>query len=332
MTVFVSFGFPSSVTLYFVKLCKELVEVVAKEVVLCVRYLLEIDYEVLGNNLESLWLLMFSYGTLGNTLTDSQEKSAVIPEIISLGCHMVNLYSELRQVSTSVVALCKALRCLVSSVRDINRSESLEYSLYHESWTKSLRLLICSPELRISIHNAVKSIPEGQVSLCIRELATDLSESFEWMKDNCLGKLYFNLKAEVFGCGISEVYALVLDSLMVTTGNSSLVGVSLNDLLTIIRPSMTILLSQETNGVHEFLSAVSGIKDETVPAHWIRVFFFRLYMSSRSLYRQAVSLAPPTTSKKMSEDMHDPFTAYSGNEWLENTETDDGYFSWIVQP
>lgn len=80
-------------------ICKELVEVVAKEVVLCVRYLLEIDYEVLGSDLESLWLLMFSYGTLGNTLTDSNEKSAVIPEIINLGCHMVNLYSELRQVS-----------------------------------------------------------------------------------------------------------------------------------------------------------------------------------------------------------------------------------------
>ncbi|GJX96872.1 nucleolar 27S pre-rRNA processing, Urb2/Npa2 [Tanacetum coccineum] len=312
--------------------CKELVEVVATEVVLCIRYLLEIDYEVLGNDLERLWLLMFSYGTLGNTRKDSQEKSAVISEIINLGCHMVNLYSELRQVSTSVVALCKAIRCLVSSVRDINRSESLEYSLYHESWTKSLRLLICSPELMNSIHNAVKSIPEGQVSLCIRELATDLSESLEWIKDSSLGKLYFNLKAEVFGCGISEVYTLVLDSLMVTTGNSSLVGVSLNDLLTIIRPSMSILLSKETDAVHEFLSVVSGIKDETIPAHWICVFFFRLYMSSRSLYRQAVSLAPPTTSKKMSEDMHDPFTAYSGNEWLENTETDDGYFSWIDKP
>nr|GEX95570.1 hypothetical protein [Tanacetum cinerariifolium] len=136
-----------------------------------------------------------------------------------------------------------------------------------------------------------------------------------WMPNRCLSSKSFSL------------YATCIVNL-----ESSLVGVSLNDLLTIIRPSMSILLSQETNGVHEFLSAVSGIKDKTVPAHWICVFFFRLYMSSRSLYRQAVSLAPPTTSKKMSEDMHDPFTAYSGNEWLENTETDDGYFSWIVQP
>lgn len=79
--------------------CKELVEVVAKELVLCLRYLLEIDYEVLGNDLERLWLLMFSYGTLGHSLNNMQDKSAVIQEILHLGCHMVNLYSDLRQVS-----------------------------------------------------------------------------------------------------------------------------------------------------------------------------------------------------------------------------------------
>lgn len=79
--------------------CKDLVELVAKDVISCLDYLLEIDYEVLGNDLESLWLLMFSYGTLGHSLTNLQDKPSIIPEILHLGCHMVNLYSELRQVS-----------------------------------------------------------------------------------------------------------------------------------------------------------------------------------------------------------------------------------------
>ncbi|KAK9051940.1 hypothetical protein SSX86_028568 [Deinandra increscens subsp. villosa] len=312
--------------------CKELVEVAAKELVLCINYLLKIDYEVLGNDLESLWLLMFSYGTFGHTLTNLQDESSVISEIISLGCHMVDLYSELRQVGTSVFALCKAIRRLVSSVRDIevDYPESCRSSLYHESWTKSLRLVICSPELRLSIHNAIKSIPEGQVSLCIQELATDLSESLEWMKGN-LGNLRQDLKAEVLGSGLSEVYALILDSLMVSSGNSSLVGVSLNDLMMVIRPILIILSSQQKDGVHKFLLEVSGCTDEALSFHWILVFFFRLYLSSRSLYRQAVSLAPPTTSKKMSEVMRDSFTSYSGNDWLEKTEKDEGYFSWISQ-
>ncbi|KAI3745178.1 hypothetical protein L1987_58284 [Smallanthus sonchifolius] len=311
---------------------KELVEVAAKELVLCINYILKVDYEVLGNDLESLWLLMFSYGTLGHTLTNLPYKSSVISEIIHLGCHVVNLYSELRQVGTSVFALCKAIRRLVSSVRDIevNHTESCKSSLYHESWTKSLRLISCSPELRLSIHNAIKSIPEGQVSLCIQELVTDLSESIEWMKGN-LGNLCQDLKAEVLGSGLSEVYALILDSLIVTSGNSSLVGASLNDLMTVIRPIMSILISQRDNGVHKFLLEVSGCKDEMISAHWIFVFFFRLYLSSRSLYRQAVSLAPPITSKKMSEVMRDSFTAYSGNEWLEKNEKDEGFFSWISQ-
>ncbi|XP_071700781.1 uncharacterized protein [Rutidosis leptorrhynchoides] len=309
------------------RICKGLVEVVVKELVVCIRYLLEVDYEVLGNDLESLWLLMFSYGTLGHTLTYLQDQS-VISEILNLGCHMINLYSELRQVGTSIFALCKAIRSLVSSVRTIEAdcSQSSSSILYYESWTTSLRLILCSPDLRLSIHNAVKSIPEGQVSLCIQGLTTDLSESIDWMKGNSE-----NFCQEIVGSGLSEVYALVLDSLMVTSGNSSLVGVSLTDLITVIRPSMSILISQQSDSVHEFVSEVSGCKDETCSAHWIFAFFFHLYMSCRSLYRQAVSLASPNTSKKMSEAIGDPLTAYSGNDWLEKTEIDGGYFFWISQ-
>nr|XP_043613515.1 uncharacterized protein LOC122585449 [Erigeron canadensis] len=330
------------------KTCKESVEVLGTELVLCIRYLLEIDYEVLGNDLESLWLLMFSFGTLGHTLNNVQNKTSVIPEILHLGCHMVNLYSELRQVGTSIFALCKAVRHFVSSVGDVeaNHSDSWRSSLYHESWTKSLRLILCSSELRLSIHNAVKSIPEGQVSLCIRELASDLSESLKWMNGNVENSSQnefstcLKLKAEILGIGLSEVYSLILDSLMVSTGNSSLVGDSLNAFMTVIRPSMSLLISQPSDGVYEFLATVSGKKfsnqaerkEETLHVHWIFVFCFRLYMSSRSLYRQAASLAPPTTSKRMSEEMRDSFTACSGNDWLEKTEKDEGYFSWIVQP
>ncbi|KAL8267847.1 hypothetical protein R6Q59_001645 [Mikania micrantha] len=312
-------------------ICNELVKVVARELVLCINYLLKIDYEVLGNDLESLWLLMFSYGTLGHTLTNLQDKASVISEIIHFGCHMLNLYSELRQVGTSVFALCKAIRRLVSSARDIevDHPESCT-SLYHESWTKSMKLILCSPKLRLSIHNAIKSIPEGQVSSCIQELATDLSDTLEWMK-SISGNLCQDLKAEVLGSGLSEVYALIMESLMVTSGNSILIGVSLNDLMMVLRPIMSILISPQKDGVHKFLSEVSGCKDETISAHWIFVFFFRLYLSSRSLYHQAISLAPPSTSKKMSEVMRDSFTAFSGNDWLEKTEKDEGYFSWISQ-
>ncbi|KAI3780909.1 hypothetical protein L2E82_10902 [Cichorium intybus] len=301
-------------------ICKEFVGLVAKEVVSCLQYLLEIDYEVLGNDLESLWLLMFSFGTLGHNLT------SIIPEILHLGCHMVNLYSELRQVGTSVFSLCKALRRSISSTTKTESNHS-------ESRSKSTRSILCSPELRLSIHNAVKSIPEGQVGLSIKELATDVSESLEWMKgtlDNSHHDIHF--KSEVLGSALSEVYTSILDSLMVTTGNSSLVGVSLNSLMTIISSSLSVLISQPKEGVHEFLSIVSGRKLKFSNKAGIFIFFFRLYMSSRSIYRQAISLAPPNTSKKMSEIMRDSFTAYSGNDWLEKTEKDNGYFSWILQP
>ncbi|GMH16380.1 hypothetical protein Nepgr_018221 [Nepenthes gracilis] len=66
--------------------------------------------------------------------------------------------------------------------------------------------------------------------------------------------------------------------------------------------------------------------------HWIILFFFRLYVSCRSLYHQAVSLMHPDSSKKMS--MLGDFSAgYSGWDWIARADlTDEGYFSWILRP
>ncbi|KAL9333248.1 hypothetical protein Peur_073387 [Populus x canadensis] len=106
---------------------------------------------------------------------------------------------------------------------------------------------------------------------------------------------------------------LVLDSLNITVGNSSTVGRTIKDLMAVIRPYISILVGLEPESVNEFISSVTGRTSDVrlagntadmlkfgASTHWVLVFFSRMYMSCRSLYRQAVALMPPDVSRKMS--------------------------------
>ncbi|RVW13171.1 hypothetical protein CK203_097773 [Vitis vinifera] len=176
-------------------------------------------------------------------------------------------------------------------------------------------MLLCSQEFKFAIYNAIRSIPEGQASECVRQLTTDISDSLKWMKTSCSvasGKESGNPKQ-----------------------SGSLLGFDLQ-----------VELLEKLDGVNEFISAVTerifynrvaecknDFRKLRASTHWIFVLFFRLYMSCRSLYRQSISLVPPTSAKKMSAVMGDFYIAHTGRDWVEKTDwTDQGYFSWIVQP
>ncbi|KAL3580749.1 hypothetical protein D5086_018584 [Populus alba] len=146
----------------------------------------------------------------------------------------------------------------------------------------------------------------------------------EWMKSTCSlvdGEVFgessvncsmhgFDLQVELFERGLSEIYVLVLDSLNVTVGNSSVVGRTIKDLMAVIRPYISILVGPEPESVNEFISSVTGrasdvrlagnTADMLKSTHWVLVFFSRMYMSCRSLYRQAITLVSPDVLRKMS--------------------------------
>ncbi|PQQ02293.1 uncharacterized protein Pyn_25254 [Prunus yedoensis var. nudiflora] len=170
-------------------------------------YLLEIEYEVIENDLVTLWLLMLSYLAIGLSLMEVPDRCSLSFKITDIGCQLVILYSQLRQVNNTIFALCKAIRLLNSRNGD--------------------------------------------------------------------GKGFDNETAK-------------------NKNNLQIFGLS---------------------------------------THWVFVFFFRLYMSCRSLSRSAMSLMPPDLSRKMSAAMGDSFTSYSGSDWIDMTDWINGeYFSWIVQP
>ncbi|KAJ6765963.1 UNHEALTHY RIBOSOME BIOGENESIS PROTEIN 2-like protein [Salix purpurea] len=345
---------------------QETLTLLARELLASVRHLLDIEYEVIENDLTRLWFIMLSCLAFGHSYKDAPNACSLTSQILGLGCQLVKLYSELRQVKSTIFALCKATRLLIA--HDNGGEAELNYdslglckiSLPHASYAKAVEMLFCSHEFKLAIRNDIYSTPEGQASECIQHLTADLSESMEWMKTTCsladeevFGESnanssmhVFDLQVELFGRGLSEIYVLVLDSLNVTAGNSSIVGRTMKDLMAVIRPYMSILVGTESESVNAFISSVTGRSSDVrlagntqdmlrfvVSTHWILVFFSRMYMSCRSLYRQAVSLMPPDVSRKMSVVMGDPFTAYSARDWMDKTDwADGGYFSWILQP
>ncbi|EXB36837.1 hypothetical protein L484_003222 [Morus notabilis] len=336
----------------------EMLTLLAEEVVIAVGYLLEIEYNVMGNDLTSLWLMMLSHFTLGISLTNEPERSSLFHKISFLGCQLLDLYSQLRQVNIVVFSFCEAIRLLISHDGDIEvKYTRFLTPLHGEAHAKSVGILVCCQEFKIAVQKAIKSIPEGQASACLQQLITDISESLKWMEvsnvvadGNKFGELdagsRFYLQAELLGRGLSEVYAMVLNSLTVTTGNSILVGASIKDLITLLCPHMSNLVGLQPDAVNKFLISVTGksFEDELAgnksdllsfrfSTHWVFLFFFQLYMSCRILYREAASLMPPGTSRKMSAAMGDSFTGFSGGDFMQKTDwKNDGYFSSFVEP
>lgn len=77
---------------------KEVIVLIVKDLISTFKCLLEIEWEVFGDELESLWLMMISHGASGHLVMDKPEQSLLIPGIIQLGVQVISLYSELRQV------------------------------------------------------------------------------------------------------------------------------------------------------------------------------------------------------------------------------------------
>lgn len=78
---------------------KEVMVSVMKEVVASINCLLDIEYKVVEDNLDSLWGMALSFSACSQSWMDIPECSVVTAEILLLGCHLIDLYKELRQVN-----------------------------------------------------------------------------------------------------------------------------------------------------------------------------------------------------------------------------------------
>ncbi|GAB2267950.1 hypothetical protein Dimus_002925 [Dionaea muscipula] len=325
----------------------------AKELVLALRGFIEIEYRVLGDDLVDIWLMIIAFLSMSDSVKGMPRVCPLTSVTIDLACELVKLYSDLRQVSRAVVALCSSVRHLSFSQSDKElKDPKLLLSLSSSSFgtfVKSARFLLCSQKFRCAISNAIQTIPEGQASECLGKVTKDISASLEWMNAGCSAEVEdkpnkvrnrgFNVKSELFGV-LSEIYTQILDSISVTIGNGKAVAVSVEKLVMVLHPYLTSVLALEQGGCEGFvLSATENTlksnkrKSKTDAKNmylWMCLFFFHLYLSCRSLFKQAVSLNPPDSSKDM--DFGDPFTTYFGCDWTKRTDQAvEGYFSWIFR-
>ncbi|KAI5434252.1 hypothetical protein KIW84_021209 [Lathyrus oleraceus] len=89
------------------------------------------------------------------------DQSLLSSAIPTLGCQIVNLYSQLRQVQIAILALCKALR-LMTCDGDVEESSSkLLTFLSNNVYSKSVERLLSSHKFIHTIYKAMESIPEG---------------------------------------------------------------------------------------------------------------------------------------------------------------------------
>ncbi|WCJ39554.1 hypothetical protein M5689_020535 [Euphorbia peplus] len=329
---------------------QEIIISLAKELLVAVHFFLDIEYDILENDSSSLWHMVLSFLAFGHSLKDAPSQCLLTSQAIGLGCQLVKLYSEIRKAERIIFELCKAIRSMVVHGND-NYCEntcgsfgSFTNLFPPDVYAKSVRMLLCDHEFKLAISSSIKSLPEGQSSTCIGELKDDLKESIKWIKKFCSAAAQKEYQesntrehvllslTEVFGGGLSELYALVLDSLTVTVGNSNLLGKSIWDVIVELRPSMSILVKLQPDSVSKFLLSTTGNTSFGASFHWIFVFFFRLYISCRSLCGQAITFMPPDESRRISDMLH-VLTAYSGEDLIERTEwISEEYFSCVGQP
>ncbi|CAH8322539.1 unnamed protein product [Eruca vesicaria subsp. sativa] len=317
----------------------------AKELITAIGYLLQIEYEVMENDLVTLWLTILSFTRFTSLSSENAEDHCHLTSLLlGLGCQLINLYSDLRQVNVAVFGMCKAVRLVIPADGDNEEMvdiRELPLSTIERSAQSAEKLLSCQ-DLRLAIHRAIKVIPEGQASDFIKSLTTDVSETLGWIRVSCSASR--EQVAAFLAGALSAIYSLVLDSLTIKTGNSIKVAESMNSLVILIRPYLTHLVSSDSDCIENFLSAVTGKGLEIIISEKNRetyrkslrffiIFFLRIYMSSRSLSRQVISLMPPKKSKEMAGIMGDSATARRGSDWVKKKSwNDEGYFSWVCQP
>ncbi|XP_051182736.1 uncharacterized protein [Lolium perenne] len=335
---------------------KKMLPLMFVEIVVAVGHFVEIEYKVLGGDLAKLWSMLFALAAINASSKGIKPCFLLTSKISSLSSQVIHTFSELRQVAHSICMLCNTVRTFrsVAGPDVVPRPFSVS-SLSSHKCLESLATLLSSQTLRDAICTSINSMPEGQSSRCIEELTVDLTDTLKWMNTcsedvdlesqgeslSISRKSVFYQKAELLGRHLCELYTSVLDSITVTSSNTALVARSVERLVNAIQPKLSQLVRNDSVSSSEFICSVVGnnlskkqcAKWQKIPSlSWMFVFFFRIYTSCRSLYRQSVGLMPPDLAIEATELVGNSFTVCCGKEWTNASNViAEGYFAWIVE-
>ncbi|KAG0565292.1 hypothetical protein KC19_8G179700 [Ceratodon purpureus] len=260
---------------------KKKTEAVFSEVVFALQHLLELEYRVFEQQLSSIWIFMFKM------VAPAIEVKRTILKALEFCCGLINMYSDLRQVEIPIFYLTDTLA-------DLQTSSQLDVL------SDAVEKIICSKQYLITLGSVMHKLPEGQVANLLKALKSAVAKTLDLLDSQHATSLSQTSKFQGSMKGVLEVYTCILENANVTSSNSVLAGGAIRELLMkVLAPFMTDLVDAITQ--NEFSIATKSL------------FLLSVYMSSRILHRQCLSLMPPKAARKASTAILDveidPLTA-----------------------
>ncbi|MCO5612213.1 hypothetical protein L7F22_066476 [Adiantum nelumboides] len=302
-----------------------LVMAVVKEVLLGIGHLLELEYRVFENDLQSIWTTLLSATTLQFYATKKSgkkiDKQHDVELSVNLAARVIQIFSELRQVERPIFSLCNFLRHLANS----DQLPPLQ-----KPQCKALTAIYLSPKFLMELAVILKEVPEGQTTFFLRSLKGDLEEI---LKSVHLSRVLllneYHQRWQIAIKAIMEIYICAIENANVTASNSIQVEALLKALIDeIVMETLGYLVDSALSGgnvLANFAKLCAPSLEYLVPdinggclaneaqacqAHvdtslWTGAsvvlgweFMLRLYISIKCLRRKCISLMPHKQAKR----------------------------------
>ncbi|CAM6123331.1 unnamed protein product [Calypogeia fissa] len=301
---------------------------ILREIIMALKYLIELDYKVVENSLGDMWAILLAEEALQQVSQRDHlcVDSALIhmkQEAIEVACHIINIFSDLRQVDQVLFSLCVTLRRFMSQGSGIPHTgkqstpENTAAACIVEepSWltvlnAEAIELLVCAEPLLLAISSAMQALPEGQVAEFLRLLTEDALESIsvvdtsgEFNQKLGPGSGRSGKECVTVGLkGLVELYCCMLENVKIIGSNSIQAGKAVRQLaMQIVTPKLVQLIDFFT---------LSPNGEDSLLNTWTFVFLLRLYNITQSLHRECISLMPPKAAKKACAALDGPLIDY----------------------
>lgn len=334
---------------------------VLREVIGGIGHILEMEYRVIEHRLMDLWTILLSTVAvpftsvkgLGKSVA-SQSGIAVAGDAVRLASRIIEIFSELRQIDRPIISLCDFLR-------QFSKSEGSIVTMFPvKCCRKAIELTLLSPKFMDTIAAAMKKVPEGQVASFVNLLTKDGNDTLQMLMLSGVHTAQGHhqiLQPAVKA--LTEIYICSLEHANVTASNCIQVGMALRDLMnSVIKPLLSLIVDSIAGGNAVIRFSELLVKQENgnmIDANSKQCFhlsngmdescsdnknnnpvivllwevILRLYVSTKCLHRQCITLMPPKAARKASAAIDDLTIPYFTGQFA-STEPmlhDDGFFS-----
>lgn len=170
---------------------------------------------------------------------------------------------------------------LADTLADLQTSSQLDVL------SDAVEKILCTKQYLVTLGSVIHKLPEGQVANLLKGLKAAVTKTLDSLDSRQSTALSKTSKFQGSMKGALEVYNCILENANVTSSNSVLAGGAVRELLMkVLAPFMTELV--DSIAQNEFSVSTKSL------------FLLSVYITSRILHRQCLSLMPPKAARKAS--------------------------------